>query len=371
MTRVLHIHSGNLYGGVETLLATLARYSDAAPNMEQRFALCFEGRLSRELEAAGAKIHWLGETRTRQPWTVWRARRRLAQLIAEQRVGAVVCHMVWPQALFGATVKRSGAALILWLHNDLDGKHWLERWARRTRPDAAIANSQFTARTLPRLYADLTPHIFHYPVADTAVKLSESERQAIRAECQTPENARVIIQVSRLEEWKGQRFHLQALGRLRDVPDWQAWFAGGAQRPHEARYLAELQQLAVTLGIAERVRWLGQRPDVPRLLAAADIFCQPNTGPEPFGIVFVEALYAGLPVVATAMGGALEIVDETCGILTPADDADALARALQSLLEIPECRRQYAAPAQSRARAMCEPKTQLARLAVTVNEVKR
>ena len=49
-----------------------------------------------------------------------------------------------------------------------------------------------------------------------------------------------------------------------------------------------------------------------RLLAAADVFCQPNSGPEPFGIVFVEALYAGLPVIATAIGGAQEIVDAAC-----------------------------------------------------------
>ena len=65
------------------------------------------------------------------------------------------------------------------------------------------------------------------------------------------------------------------------------------------------------------MRWLGQRRDVPELLAAADIYCQPNVGAEPFGIVFVEALYTGLPVVTTALGGALEIIDASCGVLVP------------------------------------------------------
>jgi len=55
-----------------------------------------------------------------------------------------------------------------------------------------------------------------------------------------------------------------------------------------------------------RVRFVGERLDVARILAAADIFCQPNIEAEPFGIVFIEALYAGLPVVASASGGALE-----------------------------------------------------------------
>jgi glycosyltransferase involved in cell wall biosynthesis len=367
--RVLHLHSGNLYGGVETLLATLARYRKCEPDLEQHFALCFAGRLSREIEAAGATLHWLGETQTRRPWTVWRARRCLAQIIVEQKIDAAICHMVWPQALFGATVRQNGKTLVCWLHNDVGGKHWLERWARRVRPDVVIANSRFTARSLPQLYTGLEPQILHYPVAGSAVKLNTDERRTVRDSCQIDEKARVIVQVSRLEEWKGQRLHLQALGRLRDEPDWCAWFVGGAQRPHEARYLQELKDLAQQLGIAERVRFLGQRDDVPRLLAAADIFCQPNTGPEPFGIVFIEALYAGLPVVATALGGALEIVDETCGILTPPDDAAALAEALRNLLEEPERRRLLAASAPARARELCEPKAQLAHLSNTLREL--
>jgi glycosyltransferase involved in cell wall biosynthesis len=359
--RVLHLHSGNLYGGVETLLATLARFRHCAPELEQHFALCFAGRLSDEIEAAGASVHWLGETRTSRPWTLLRARRRLAQIIEQQRIDAVISHMVWPQALFGATAKQSKKKLVCWFHNDVNGKHWLERWARRVRPDAVIANSRFTARTLPLLYPDMAAQIVHYPVADAAVKLDAKERLALREACHTPAYAKVIVQVSRLEEWKGQRLHLQALGRLRDAPEWRAWFVGGAQRPREERYLRELQGLAQQLGIAERVRFLGQRDDVPRLLAAADIFCQPNTGPEPFGIVFVEALYAGLPVVATAMGGALEIVDETCGVLVE-PEAGELAEALRQMLGKELTNEQLAVSAKTRAGILCNPSAQMARL---------
>ena len=86
------------------------------------------------------------------------------------------------------------------------------------------------------------------------------------------------------------------------------------------------------------MRFLGQRADVPRLMAAADIFCQPDIGPEPFGIVFIEALYAGLPVVTSAFGGAVEIVDETCGILTAPGDTAAVATAVRSLIQDPSRR---------------------------------
>ncbi len=73
-------------------------------------------------------------------------------------------------------------------------------------------------------------------------------------------------------------------------------------------------------------------------MAAADVYCQPNTGPEPFGIVFVEALYAGLPVVTSGFGGAAEIVDQTCGVLTPPGNCKAVADALRSLILEPSRR---------------------------------
>jgi glycosyltransferase involved in cell wall biosynthesis len=72
---------------------------------------------------------------------------------------------------------------------------------------------------------------------------------------------------------------------------------------------------------------------VPDLLAAADIFCHPNTyPPEPYGIAYVEALQAGLPVITSAMGGALEIISEQCGFLVPPEDDVALSDALRRLL---------------------------------------
>jgi glycosyltransferase involved in cell wall biosynthesis len=98
-------------------------------------------------------------------------------------------------------------------------------------------------------------------------------------------------------------------------------------------------------------------------MAAADVFCQPNAGPEPFGIVFVEALYAGLPVVASAFGGAAEIVDETCGVLTPPGDAAAVSDALAALIRDPERRKVLGVAGPGRAATLCNVPTQLAELA--------
>lgn len=360
--RVLHVHSGNLYGGVETLLSTLAAYRHLCPEMKPDFALCFENRLSEELRAKDVTVHLLGETRISKPLTVMRARRTLSELLRRERFDLVICHSAWSQTLFGPVARASQLPLVVWLHDVTSGRNWLDRWARRTEPDLILCNSQFTTESLNGRYPGVRAEVVYCPVAPPERSYSNADRDAMRASLQTAADVVVIIQVSRMETWKGQVVLLEALSRLRDLPGWVCWQVGGAQRPHEFRYVKELVETATRLGIADRVHFLGQRSDVFRLLHAADIHCQPNTEPEPFGITFIEALYAGLPVVATAVGGALEIVDDTCGVLVPPNNASALAVALRRFIENRTVRLNLATTGPTRARQLCNPVTQMRQL---------
>jgi glycosyltransferase involved in cell wall biosynthesis len=322
------------------MLVTLARHRNRCPALEPHFAVCFEGRLAAELTRAAVPLYHLGEVRIRRPWTVWQARRNLRNLLRRLPFDVVVNHSAWPQAIFGPVVRDAGRLLVFWLHNVTDGKHWLERWAGQTRPDLAVANSRFTASLMPRLFPRVPVEAVHCPVEAAATSCSNP--QAVRSELATRPEAVVIIQVSRMEALKGHFLHLHALGMLRDVPGWVFWLVGGAQRPHEARYVNELLQAAQRLGLSERIRFLGQRSDVAALLAAADIFCQPNTAPEGFGISLIEALVAGLPVVTTELGAASEIVDGACGVLVPPANAPALAAVLRRLIQEPAWRNSLA-----------------------------
>jgi glycosyltransferase involved in cell wall biosynthesis len=118
-------------------------------------------------------------------------------------------------------------------------------------------------------------------------------------------------------------------------------------------------------GLSSRIQFLGARSDIPEVFGAADIFCQPNTGPEPFGIVFVEALYAGLPVVATRMGGAAEIVDESCGLLAE-PDAQSVASALHRIVVEKELRQRLADGGPERARQLCDPGARIREIATAI-----
>jgi glycosyltransferase involved in cell wall biosynthesis len=368
--RVLHVHSGNLYGGVETMLTTLARRRDACPEMEPHFALCFEGRLGEELVASGARVHRLPNVRVSRPSTVLRARRALATLLRGERFDVVICHSSWSHAVFGKVVRAAHLALAFWSHDAATGTHWLERWARRTPPDLAVCNSDYTARALRSFFPDTRAEVVYCPLdlPDLAPYRTPESRAAVRAELDTPPGAAVIIQVSRMEECKGHSLHLRALGSLLNREGWVCWMVGGGQRPQERSYEARLKAEADALGLTSRLRFPGQRRDVPRLLAAADIYSQPNTAPESFGLTLVEAMHAGLPVVTTAIGGACEVLDDSCGLLVPPDAPAELAAQLRRLLEDERLRTRFKETGPARARLLCDPRTQVEGLFVLLKD---
>lgn len=356
--RVLHLNAGNLYGGVETFLTTLARLRGLCPGMEPHFGCCYEGRFTEELAAAEVPVHFLGGpggVRMSRPSTVRFARQRLRELLEREHFDLVLCHMGWSLVIFSRVAQSAGVKVAVWEHGFQDKKTWLGWLTSRMRPDICIANSNFTAATARTHFPHTPVQVIYYPVALTQATQAERWRSDLRREEKVDDDTTVILQVSRMEPWKGHLLHLNALSRLKTQARWVCWIVGGPQKRDENEYFGQLQQTASRLGISDRVRFMGQRADVPKFLAAADIFCQPNQGAEPFGIVFIEALWAGKPVVTTAIGGAVEIIDESCGILTKPGDADNLAEALDRLLDSTELRVKLGESGPARALQLCDP----------------
>jgi glycosyltransferase involved in cell wall biosynthesis len=369
--RVLHIHSGNLYGGVETFLLTLAQSRRLAPSMDMSAAVCFDDRIAAELRREGVPTSILGPVRLRRPDSVWRARQALTRLLEGEHFDVAVCHQAWPLAIFGSVVKAAGLPLVTWMHMAPAG-HWIDRLASRVEPDLIVCNSRFTASLLSPTPARVA--VAYAPVPAVMHVPHEPARALwIRQELNTPADDIVIIQVSRMEAMKGQMVFLEALARLGDGPSWTCWQVGGAQRPFEQRYLDSLRAEAERLGISARVRFVGERADVSALLAASDIYCQPNLAPEGFGLTFVEAMASGLPVVTTGIGGALEIVDDTCGALVPYGDAAGIsasvAAALSRLMSDRRERERLGEAGRVRARALCDPLTQMRSIAALLENV--
>jgi glycosyltransferase involved in cell wall biosynthesis len=145
-----------------------------------------------------------------------------------------------------------------------------------------------------------------------------------------------VVVVSRLVERKGIGNVIQA---LRDVPDTELLIAGGPPEPmiDDDPEVARFRAVANRAGVAGRVTFLGavQRADVPTLIRSADaVLCCPWY--EPFGLVAVEAMACGVPVVVSAVGGLAEtVLDGTTGLHVPPRSPSAIAGALRPLLADP------------------------------------
>jgi glycosyltransferase involved in cell wall biosynthesis len=126
-----------------------------------------------------------------------------------------------------------------------------------------------------------------------------------------------------------------------------------------------MRQLAAASGLAGRVHFLGQREDIPDLLAALDIFVLPSQR-EGVSLALLEAMAAGLPVIVSRVGGLPEVVtDGETGLLIPPQDPEALAAALARLLAEPDFARNLG----EKARRHAEANYSLERLGREINEI--
>jgi len=179
-----------------------------------------------------------------------------------------------------------------------------------------IAVSRFVASRLRERFHVPPEKIVVIPNAATA---GGTVSPVPRSELARDVSTSIVLTVARLDAQKGIAHLLDAAVA---VP--QASFAIAGEGPDRAA----LEQRAATLGVSDRVRFLGHRHDVPALLAAADLFVLPSLY-EGLPLAVLEAMAAGVPVIATSVGGTAEVVrDGETGTLVPPADADALSSAI-------------------------------------------
>ena len=238
-------------------------------------------------------------------------------------------------SLYGGVAGRAAGVPVVWHVRDRIADDYLPapavrlvRAAARVLPTAVVTNSAATLATLPRTRR---ASVLYNPVVPDAVP------EQPRAPGPRPGPLTVGV-VGRLAAWKGQDVFLRAFARA--FPDGGATARiVGSPLFGEQEYEAGLVALAADLGIADRVQWRGFRADVGAELAEMDVLVHCSTTPEPFGQVVVEGMAAGLPVIAAAAGGPLEIIEPgTDGLLTAPGDVDALAAAMTLLAGDPALR---------------------------------
>ncbi len=319
--KVLQILPELKSGGVERGTVDLAKY--LLRHGHQAIVVSAGGPLVGDLTAAGV-THYTLPVHRKSPFSVYYSARVLAKIVRKEKVDILHARSRVPALVALLVSRRTQVPFITTCHGFYN-KHPLSKpmgWGKlvivasniigkRMRDDFGVPHEKI--RLIPR-----------------GVNLEEFK---LRQNPTGNGNGKVIVGlVGRLTPIKGHSLFLKAMARVaRVIPNLQIQIIGDAPKP---QYKEELLTLTRNLGLEHAVEFLGTRYDIPELLSRMDVLVAPSVGEEAFGRVVIEAGACGVPVVATRMGGLVDVVEnEKDGLLVGPDDPRILADAVLRLLK--------------------------------------
>jgi glycosyltransferase involved in cell wall biosynthesis len=268
---------------------------------------------------------------------------RLSRVLRAHAIEIVHAHLGRDYAPTIAAARWSGGTrVILTRHHYLPLKRNVFYRALLRRADRIIAVSEFVRRSLLDQFGLPEEHVVTIPNWVRREDIAPlPDRSEARAELGLTRPV-VITTVGQLAPMKGQEEFLRAAHLLcRDRSDCEFVIVGAASAKHRT-FEARLRRLTRELELHACVHFLGHREDLRPVWAASDLFVLPSRG-EGFSLALIQAMAAGVPVIATAAGGPAEIVtDGETGVLVPPGDPIALAHRLRELVEQPALRQRLA-----------------------------
>lgn len=333
---ILQVLPSLITGGVERGTVEIARAITEAE--ATAIVASAGGPMVRQIERCGG-VHIALPLTTKSPLGIWRNAAALESLIRDHNVSLVHARSRAPAWSAWIACQRTGVPFVTTYHGTYSESFPLKRQynAVMARGRIVIAASHFIAdliatrhhldpariRVIPR---GVDPAVFD-PALVTGNRVAK-----LAAEWRLPDGVRTVVLPGRLTSWKGHSVLLDAIARL-NRPDIVCVLVGAHQGRHA--YATELENQAKRLGIAGRVRLVGQCDDMPAALALSDVVVHASTKPEAFGRVVIEAQAMARPVIAADLGGPVETVrhGETGWRVRP-NDPDILAAAIGVALDM-------------------------------------
>jgi glycosyltransferase involved in cell wall biosynthesis len=337
MRIVVTLPWGQRLGGAEAMLQTVL---GGARERGHQFEPVFfeEGPWAQELREAGLRVEVIpaGQLREVHRWAA--TVMRLARLFRRRRPDLILNWSAKTQ-LYGspAAVLAGMPGRVVWWQQNIPDGFWLDRLATRLPARAIGCYSQAAADAQRRLH----PARQTLPIAAGAPLPAGT---AAASPLSLPPGVPVVGIVGRLQPWKGQDRLLRAQAILRDRGHrLHQLIVGGDAYGLSADYAAGLPRLVAELGLGDAVTMTGQVPDAGPYIEQMDVLVNASD-PEPFGIVLLEGMARGVAVLAVDSGGPAEFIEDgVTGQLARSGEPEALADALEPLLQSPELRERLAA----------------------------
>lgn len=348
--RVLHLITRLPIGGAERLLLGILRNLD--PNEFDSIVCCIQdrGELADEVEALGIPVIVLelmrkgGHDRQVVP--------ALRRIMREHRIDLIHTHLYHANLYGRLAARKEGIPAIASVHNTYKKRKWyrhlINRWLAGktfvvTAGSEDVEKDLLTVDRLSPKKVVRLPNSIDLSRVETSLSVTEA-----KARFGFTDNEVVIGTVGRVEEQKGHVFLLEAFAQLRRRADGnrlKLLLVG------DGRLLPELKETAARLGISDAVCFPGNIAKLAEVYQAIDLFTMPSLW-EGLSLAMLEAMAAGLPMVATEVGGARDVLgNNQWGLLVPPHDAAALASAIDSLLDDPDTAARLAAAGKARVHA--------------------
>lgn len=336
-----------LSGGAEQVLWMLLGTIDRAA-VEPSVVFLTHGPLAKDVATLGVETHVVEAGRLRNLPRFPRTVSRLRQIVRDADV--VVAWM--PKAHLYTALTGRGRPRVWWQHG-IPAGGWLDRVVTLLPADLVLCYSTTAAAAQRALGPERRVEVVH-----VGIELGEPARPQ---KLNVPEGTVVVGIVGRLQPWKGQHHVIRATALLRSRGhNVHALLVGGTPFGLSPKYPETLRALAETEGVTEHVTFTGQIADPSSYVSAMDVVVNASA-PEPWGLVVLEAMAQGRPVVAFAAGGPAEIVEDgVTGLLVEPFTTEALADALEHLVTDPQLRERMGTAGRERV-AQCFEPTAMAR----------
>ena len=340
---ILHVVAPGEFGGLERMVQLLTTGLQSRGHEVHVVSVAAEAGAAESflapLRAAGVRTHVIDVPSRAYP----KERAAVAKLCRQVRPDVVHTHGYRPDVLDSAPARRLGIPLVTTAHGFTGGPwrnrfyEYLQRRAFR-RFDAVIAVSRPLGERLARAGV---PAARVHSIANAWHRNGPPlDRESARRTLGLPGEAFVIGWVGRMSREKGPDVLLNAVARLNDLPVLISMLGAGPEQ-------AALQARAERLGAADRIRWHGAMPDAGRLFTAFDVYAL-SSRTEGTPVVLFEAMAAGIPVVATRVGGVPDVVSADEAVLVRSEDAIALAAAIREVYWSPAAAARRAGAARRR-----------------------
>ena len=281
-----------------------------------------DGPMAQQARELGTPVAVVPSGRARELWRVPGVVRRLRRAIRDQRADVVLAHVNKAHLYAGAAAKLERVPAAWWQHEHLELKPRLQQVASRVPAAAVICSAAWIAEQ-QRRYTRAPVHVVHAGVEPGALVSPPREHRAGAGD------EVVIGVVGRLARWKRAQLAVRAMPLVREsIPSARLRIVGGPGVDADRGFAADLEAEIARLGLGGVVELAGHTADAGAAIRGLDVLAHPAER-EPWGLVLLEAMAAGIPVVASAEGGPREIVrDGEDGLLVDAADTPAFARAL-------------------------------------------